>query len=1055
MTSFFRQIMQMSISASYVILAVLLCRLLLKHAPKKYSYLLWSVVGFRLCFPFSVSSVLSIFNLTLRRKGQTVIDLTEVPVTYGTAEREILELGVPAATEVLEETVRPAPVPEVLPSGPTGPALTPEITEIQPSVPSVAEVQSAVSSVDLEKILCILWIAGIAAMLIYSIVSYLRVKKQANYSLPLRDNIRRMETRTPFILGLVHPTIYLPFGLDPMTENIAVSHERHHLHRKDHLLKLFSYLLLCLHWINPLCWIAYFEMGKDMEMSCDEFVLSHYREISKDYSIALLAFSSGHRFSLASPLAFGENNVKERILNAMRHRKASKIVSVLAAGICIVVLVACGTDSVLPDKGKDAELTLLADSFRTTPQWSKNDYQQKQAGEKLFVSFIETGGKNYFRIEDLTDKTSYQFEVDRSALWGDYFITDDYLLLFDQGTFFPSVSVSEMYAFLLEGTDVRKVELEEGLFFSSASGIVFDEINKDLYFVIEQQEQEDGVSSYPVQFYLVKYDLESGTVACIDNWKDRVIIADCDKNSILLRSKDEDFSVNAITDTSETKSILVNNRKDPETVYISVDSNRDSSTDQTGFTFVSLPVEKDRGGISRGYQVNVHTGFDFWDTYGAKIFAAADGVVDEVVYSEEGYGNYVILVHENGYRTLYAHCQEIMVSLNQKITAGQQIATMGSTGNSTGSHLHFELLDDDRISIDPYVYLVQLIPELKDTYHPSQVYGIQYLTTSSDSGACGLMRYSVYDEAASHTVVCYAFRTMEYWTYYLPELDTTNPPTMFMFEDKIYVISSVVYGRSNLTFSDSDTLVYVIDMKSDEIKTYKLDRNVCFFNQGIEVVRRVQDNVIQLSGAHRVNKNIGTYLLDLDTMTVSEGAINTGTAKMRGKVSDAEVRNYNQDGEWYGVFNGEMKSSGITRVHSLKRIDTETGKTTEIISDLYPFEDDWTIGTSPNFSLVGNTLYYTGVLYEKDLSGSIIVKETGNFYADLATGTIGKVTSERACPFTSYSGVELIFSVGDPYSAIVHELPPENTVMINRDDYIYGEGKEKQFQKSSRNSHSN
>ncbi len=1043
MSKLFLKIFQMSISASYVILVVLLLRLFLKRAPKKFSYLVWSVVAFRLICPFTVRSVFSIFNLALKKKNETVIDLTGVSAAPVSVSNDpyIVDTGVTIVSDTIQQVLEVSPsVPQIMEESSIGVAQ------------DIAPIKNTVTAMD---IVPWIWATGLILLLGYGILTYVKAKKEMEMSLPLRDNIRQAYIRTPFILGFIKPTIYIPFDLEPIIENVAVSHERHHIKRHDPLVKLLSYVLLCIHWFNPLCWLAYYEMGKDMEMSCDEFVLSHYREISKDYSTALLAFSSGHRFSLASPLAFGENNVKERILNAMRHRKASKIVSVLAAGICIVVLVACGTDSVLPDKGKDAELTLLADSFRTTPQWFQNDYQQKQAGEKLFVSFIETGGKNYFRIEDLTDRTSYQFEVDRSALWGDYFITDDYLLLFDQGTFFPSVSVSEMYAFLLEGTDVRKVELEEGLFFSSASGIVFDEINKDLYFVIEQQEQEDGVSSYPVQFYLVKYDLESGTVACIDNWKDRVIIAECDKNSILLRSKDEDFSVNAITDTSETKSILVNNRKDPETVYISVDSNRDSSTDQTGFTFVSLPVEKDRGGISRGYQVNGHTGFDFWDTYGAKIFAVADGVVDEVVYSEEGYGNYVILVHENGYRTLYAHCQEIMVSLNQKITAGQQIATMGSTGNSTGSHLHFELLDDDRISIDPYVYLVQLIPELKDTYHPSQVYGIQYLTTSSDSGACGLMRYSVYDEAASHTVVCYAFRTMEYWTYYLPELDTTNPPTMFMFEDKIYVISSVVYGRSNLTFSDSDTLVYVIDMKSDEIKTYKLDRNVCFFNQGIEVVRRVQDNVIQLSGAHRVNKNIGNYLLDLDTMTVSEGAINTGTAKMRGKVSDAEVRNYNQDGEWYGVFNGEMKSSGITRVHSLKRIDTETGKTTEIISDLYPFEDDWTIGTSPNFSLVGNTLYYTGVLYEKDLSGSIIVKETGNFYADLATGTIGKVTSERACPFTSYSGVELIFSVGDSYSAIVHELPPENTVMINRDDYIYGEGKEKQFQKSSRNSHSN
>ena len=336
MTSFFRQIMQMSISASYVILAVLLCRLLLKHAPKKYSYLLWSVVGFRLCFPFSVSSVLSIFNLTLKRKGHTVIDLTEVPVTYETAEREILELGVPAATEVFQETMRPAPVPEVLPSGPTGPALTPEITEIQPSVPSVAEVQSAVSSVNLEKILCILWIAGIAAMLIYSIVSYLRVKKQANYSLPLRDNIRRMETRTPFILGLVHPTIYLPFGLNPMTENIAVSHERHHLHRKDHLVKLFSYLLLCLHWFNPLSWVFLKAFLNDLELSCDEMAVSGYdKEERKEYARTLLS-CSGSKSLLVS--AFGGAKVRTRIENVLSYKKMTAF-SALGFALLVVVII--------------------------------------------------------------------------------------------------------------------------------------------------------------------------------------------------------------------------------------------------------------------------------------------------------------------------------------------------------------------------------------------------------------------------------------------------------------------------------------------------------------------------------------------------------------------------------------------------------------------------------------------------------------------------------------------------------------------------------------------
>ncbi|MBQ8995658.1 MAG: hypothetical protein IJ091_07565 [Oscillospiraceae bacterium] len=345
MTRLFQAVLQMSISASYVILVVLMLRILLRKFPKRYSYILWSVVGFRLCCPISFSSVFSIFNFSIAHNEREIIRLSNVTEIVGRENASPLHVGLPAVDSNIESVVQG--VTGVLESSPTEmPAFSP--TEV---------VSSGVQriSFNLLDVAAVIWMIGIIFLLCYSFLSYFRLKKEMEFSLPMRENIRQAEIRSPFILGYFRPTIYIPFGLDPLVENIAISHERHHIKRKDHWFRLLAFLLLSVHWMNPLCWVAYFEMGKDLEMSCDEYVLAHYRDISQNYSKALLSFSVKRRFSLTSPLAFGESSVKERIVNAMEYKKTKKLVSALAAILCIITLVSCGSNSSRTDTGMSSD----------------------------------------------------------------------------------------------------------------------------------------------------------------------------------------------------------------------------------------------------------------------------------------------------------------------------------------------------------------------------------------------------------------------------------------------------------------------------------------------------------------------------------------------------------------------------------------------------------------------------------------------------------------------------------------------------------------------------
>ena len=305
MSGIFLKLLNLSISASWLVLVVLALRLVLKRAPKWVNVLLWGMVALRLMLPFSIESALSL---------------------------------IPSAETVSPEVVQFDPAPTI----------TSGVTIIDNAVnPSLSESFAAapLASVNPLYVWTYLagwvWLIGLAAMLAYALVSYLRLRRRVSASIPLRENIYVCdEVPSPFILGIVHPCIYLPSALDEAQRGSVLSHERAHLARRDHWWKPLGFALLAVYWFNPLLWLAYTLLCRDIELACDERVLRGMDAGQvKDYSSALLACSVPRRMLAACPLAFGEVGVGARVKNALRYKKPAFWVVAASVAVCVVVAV--------------------------------------------------------------------------------------------------------------------------------------------------------------------------------------------------------------------------------------------------------------------------------------------------------------------------------------------------------------------------------------------------------------------------------------------------------------------------------------------------------------------------------------------------------------------------------------------------------------------------------------------------------------------------------------------------------------------------------------------
>ncbi len=320
MEGIFLKVLNMSLTAAAVIAAVVLLRLPLHRAPKKWRYLLWIAPAFRLCCPVSFRAAFSIFRLRP----------PAAPASAAAGVGEIAYIPGPAA-------LSPAsPVPVIQTPIVSGALSAPQVT-------AQAAVQAAADpALNWLRIGLVLWLLGIGVMLALGLLRYWKTKRLLEDAAMLEPGVFASDrVGTPFILGLLRPRIYVPASLGGEELGFVLAHERAHLRRGDHWAKLFAYLLLTLHWFNPAVWPAFWLMSRDMEMSCDERVLAGLGGRAKDYSRTLLACASGRRFPAPAPLGFGESDVKSRIKNALHWRRPRLWVTVLAAVLCLAAVAAC------------------------------------------------------------------------------------------------------------------------------------------------------------------------------------------------------------------------------------------------------------------------------------------------------------------------------------------------------------------------------------------------------------------------------------------------------------------------------------------------------------------------------------------------------------------------------------------------------------------------------------------------------------------------------------------------------------------------------------------
>lgn len=379
MALLFLSVLNRSLTASYVITVVMLARVFLKKAPKSISYLLWAVVGFRLLFPFSIQSAFSL-----------------VPFRSALISKDFI--------------IHTAPQ--------TGAAVQGVSPAANGALPAA---QAAAGESTLQMWLSVgsyLWLAGVIAMLLYSVVTIILLKRRLRRAVLLRDNIYQAENiRTPFVLGFFRPDIYIPAGLERQEMSYIILHEQTHIRRRDPIVKLLGYLALCLHWFNPLAWAAFFLMGADMEMSCDERVLKQMGSgIKRAYSFSLLSLSAKQRIIGGSPLAFGEGGMKERIKNILHFKKRSRVAVLLAFLFAAVLSIGFAVNQtekpqvflIRADVGGDSRKeTLLLDTSRQKNGavvlkiedaddkeiWAQDALTAHPGWNSLFL--YEDGGKQY------------------------------------------------------------------------------------------------------------------------------------------------------------------------------------------------------------------------------------------------------------------------------------------------------------------------------------------------------------------------------------------------------------------------------------------------------------------------------------------------------------------------------------------------------------------------------------------------------------------------------------------------------------------------------------
>lgn len=380
MGELFLKLLNMSITASWLILAVLCIRLLFRKIPKWVTCLLWGVVAIRLIFPFSIESQFSLQPSAEPIKSSTIVEGDVVPFVP----------SIDSNLGIVESTVNP-----VLAE-----------TFAYQEAESVAPLQVFTG------IAGSVWLCGMLALFIFVAASMIRLRLSVREAVLYKENIYICDAvKSPFILGIVKPKIYLSSALKEEEMNYIIAHEKAHVRRKDHLWKPFGYLLLCIYWFNPLCWIAYIMLCKDIELACDEKVI---KDMSfgdkKEYSRVLLSCASQRRLVSVCPLAFGEVGVKERVKSVLNYKRPAFWITMIAVVVCVIVAICFLTN---PSKEYQIRITIPAGSTEEIiyqEDFCYSDEEISPTGNRIIISLGEGMGDTEVVLKPIEVKEENAYE---------------------------------------------------------------------------------------------------------------------------------------------------------------------------------------------------------------------------------------------------------------------------------------------------------------------------------------------------------------------------------------------------------------------------------------------------------------------------------------------------------------------------------------------------------------------------------------------------------------------------------------------------------------------
>jgi len=433
----FISVLNMSLTAGYVIAAVMLIRLFLKKAPKAISYALWAVAGLRLLIPFTFESILSLMPFRPQPISQAAALGENVPFVS----------SVGAALKAIGDAA----------NGGLG-TVTVYLGKTADGYPITTEAYHSQVWLNLGSYL---WVIGTIALLIYSVVSVIMLRRRLQNAVLSEDNIYEADNlKTPFVLGIFKPRIFIPAGLADEEKGYIIRHEQTHIRRFDHIIKPFAFLILSIHWFNPLVWYAFAAMGNDMELSCDERVIREMGgEIKKAYSSSLLSLAAEKRILNGSPLAFAEGDVGVRIKHVLSYKKPAFWVSVVAVAAIFVLCIALLSDPLQKGTqlmGSEYRIEKLLYNTPLTPAADTEKLFCITADYTLYIQEAESDGWAYvgpLEAYPLTADELHGYCYDKSG-WRSYKvrkIADAYIIRLDDGFFYFAVQTASGDTLLAHG----------------------------------------------------------------------------------------------------------------------------------------------------------------------------------------------------------------------------------------------------------------------------------------------------------------------------------------------------------------------------------------------------------------------------------------------------------------------------------------------------------------------------------------------------------------------------------------------------------------------------